>query len=75
MMTIENTDDGFIDMIETKQGWIQEEIANLYDLITNNDEIEMLDDPRIMLKFALKEIEKHLILRIKRDIKMYDDYV
>ena len=74
-MTIENTDDGFIDMIETKQGWIQEEIANLYDLITNNDEIEMLDDPRIMLKFALKEIEKHLILRIKRDIKMYDDYV
>ena len=75
MMTIENDDDRFIDMIETKQGWIQEEIANLYDLITNNDEIEMLEDPRIMLKFALKEIENHLILWIKRDIKMYDDYV
>jgi len=74
-MTIENTDGGFIDMIETKQGWIQEEIANLYDLITNNDEIEMLDDPRIMLKFALKEIENYLVLWIKRDIKMYDDYV
>ena len=38
-------------------------------------EIEMLEDPRIMLKFALKEIENHLILWIKRDIKMYDDYV
>jgi|TARA_B100001250_G_C19196663_1_gene527521 hypothetical protein len=58
----------FIDMIETKQGWIQSHLETLFDLISNNEEIEFLDNPCEILRFGIKEIEKikqRLLLKVR----------
>ena len=43
----------FINMVEIKQGWIQDAIENLFDLVIKNDEIERLEDPRDIYWFTV----------------------
>ena len=55
----------FLDMVEMKQGHIQQEFENLSDLVMNNDEIEILEDPSVIIEFAVSEALE-FIRRLKR---------
>ena len=62
----------FLDMEECKKGWIQEEFENLFDMISDNSELEFLADPRIIFQFGINEA-KELIKRLEKKIQFIQD--
>ena len=55
----------FLDMVEMKQGHIQQEFENLSDMVMDSDEMEILDDPSVIIDFAVSEALE-FIRRMKR---------
>tara|TARA_B100001094_G_scaffold71065_1_gene67435 strand:+ start:7610 stop:7840 length:231 start_codon:yes stop_codon:yes gene_type:complete len=72
-----NKMDDFIDMMDMKQGWIQDKFEDIFEMVCNNEIFEDYDNPDIqmgMIRIGIEETEKFL-KRLESLLNFYNENI
>ena len=67
--------DDFIDMMDMKQGWVQDKFEDIFEMVCNNEIFEDYDNPDIqmgMIRIGIEETEKFL-KRLESLLNFYNE--
>jgi len=69
--------DDFIDIMDMKQGWIQDKFEDIFEIVCDNESFEDYDNPDIqteMIEIGIEETEKFL-KRLESLLKFYNENI